>query len=69
MLNLYSLYRLLVPMPAVVPYLQLLYTALCLLPLGWLIGFLPPLDALIPWIMEWGLTRIIGGSPMATDLR
>ena len=62
-------YRLLVPTPTVDLYLKLLYGSLCLLPLGWLIGFLPPLDALIPWIMEQGLTRLMGGSPMATDLR
>ena len=57
------------PAPTVTLYLQLLYVSLCLLPLGWLVGFLPPLDALIPWIMEQGLTRIMGGSPMAADLR
>ena len=62
-------YRFLVSMPTVTLYLQLLYASLCLLPLGWLVGFLPPLDALIPWIMEQGLTRLMGGSPMATDLR
>ncbi len=55
--------------PTVTLYLQLLYVSLCLLPLGWLVGFLPPLDALVPWIMEQGLTRLMGGSPMATDLR
>ena len=61
--------RLFVSPPSVVLYLQLLYASLCLLPLGWLVGFLPPLDVLIPWIMEQGLTRLMGGSPMATDLR
>ena len=55
--------------PTVTIYLQLLYASLCLLPLGWFIGFLPPLDALVPWLLEQGLTRLIGGSPMATDLR
>ena len=58
-----------VPTPTVDLYLKLLYVSLCLLPLGWSIGFLPPLDALVPWIMEQVLTRLMGGSPMATDLR
>lgn len=55
--------------PTVTLYLHLLHVSLCLLPLGWSIGILPPLDALVPWIMEQGLTRLMGGSPMATDLR
>lgn len=50
-------------------YFQLLYACLCLLPLGWVVGVLPPLDALIPWILEQMLVRLLGGSPMATDLR
>ena len=50
-------------------YLRLIYTALCLLPLSWLLGVLPPLDALLPWLMEQALTKIMGGSAMATDLR
>ena len=62
-------YRFLVSTPTVALYFKLLYGSLCLLPLGWLIGFLSPLDALVPWIMEQGLTRLMGGSPMATDLR
>lgn len=50
-------------------YLQLLYAVLCLLPLGWLLGLLAPLDALLPWLMEQTLVHLIGGSPLATDLR
>ena len=48
---------------------QLLYVAVCLLPLGWVVGCLPPLDSLLPWAMEQLLTRLMGGSPMSTDLR
>ena len=48
---------------------QLLYTAVCFLPLGWVVGCLPPLDSLLPWAMETLLTRLMGGSQMATDLR
>ena len=59
--------RILVSQPMV--YLQLLYAVLCLLPLGWLLGLLAPLDALLPWLMEQTLVHLIGGSPLATDLR
>lgn len=60
-------YRILVSEPVV--YLQLLYAVLCLLALGWLLGVLAPLDALLPWLMEQILVHLIGGSPLATDLR
>ena len=50
-------------------YLQLLYAAVCVLPLCWVCGVLPPLDALLPWAMQQSLTRLMGGSHMATDLR
>lgn len=50
-------------------YLNLVYASLSLLPLGWVLGVLPPLDAFVPWVMEQILTRFLGGSPMATDLR
>ena len=50
-------------------YLQLLYAALCLLPLGWVLGVLAPLDALLPWMMEQILVHLMGGSPLATDFR
>ena len=50
-------------------YLELLYAAVCVLPLCWMCGVLPPLDALQPWAMEQILTRLMGGSHMATDVR
>ena len=50
-------------------YIQLLYVALCILPLCWTFSVLPPLDALLPWVMEQTLTHLMGGSPMATDFR
>lgn len=51
-------------------YIQFLYVIVCvILPLCTLVGCLPPLDALLPWAMEQALTRLMGGSPMATDLR
>lgn len=50
-------------------YFQLLYACLCLLPLGWVFGVLPPLDALFPWVFEQALVRLLGGSQMATDFR
>ena len=50
-------------------YLQLLYAVLCLLPLGWVLGVLAPLDALLPWLMEQTLVHLLGGSPLATDFR
>ena len=59
--------RLLLSQPSL--YLQLLYAALSLFPLGWALGLLPPLDALLPWLAEQVLVRLLGGSPLATDLR
>lgn len=32
-------------------------------------GILPPLDALFPWLAEQTLVLVLGGSPLATDLR
>ena len=55
--------------PGVDVFVGLLYAAVCLLPLAWLLGCLPPLDALLPWATEQALTHIMGGSHMATDLR
>eukprot|EP00050_Salpingoeca_kvevrii_P017787 m.68246 g.68246 ORF g.68246 m.68246 type:complete len:1133 (+) comp7726_c0_seq2:492-3890(+) len=46
-----------------------IYIAVCLLPLAWALGLLPPLAALVPWALEQFLVRILGGSPAATDLR
>ena len=39
------------------------------LPLLWILGILPPLDALFPWLAEQALVFGLGGSPLATDLR
>ena len=39
------------------------------LPLLWILGILPPLDALFPWLAEQALVLVLGGSPLATDLR
>ena len=65
--NVICFHRELVAVPYL--YLQLLYACLCLMPVGWMIGVLPPLDVLFPWLMEQTLTRLLGGSPMATDIR
>lgn len=48
---------------------QLLYAVVCVLPLCWTLGVLPSLDSLLPWLMEQTLTRVMGGSHMATDVR
>ena len=50
-------------------YYQILYGLLSVLSLAWILGIFPPLDAFFPWIMEQILTRFLGGSPVATDLR
>jgi len=39
------------------------------LPLLWIMGVLPPLDALFPWLAEQTLVLVLGGSPLATDVR
>lgn len=39
------------------------------LPLLWTLGIFPPLDALFSWLAEQVLVLVLGGSPMATDLR
>lgn len=50
-------------------YFQVLYSVLCLLPLAWTVGVLPPLEALFSWGLEQVLTRLLGGPTAATDLR
>lgn len=50
-------------------YLQVLYAALCLLPIGWVTGTLPPLDSMWVWFMEQIHARLLGGSVMGTELR
>lgn len=39
------------------------------LPLLWILGILPPLDAVFSWLAEQALVLVLGGSPLATDLR
>ncbi len=60
-------HRALITHPAV--YLIVLYSLLCVLPLAWTVGVLPPLEALVSWGLEQAHTRLLGGSPAATDLR
>ncbi len=52
-----------------VVYLQVIYSLLCLLPLAWTLGVLPPIEALLSWGLEQVLTRLLGGPTAATDLR
>ena len=51
------------------PILYALHAALCLLPVGWSVGLLPPIDALLFWLMEQALIHLMGGSPMASEAR
>lgn len=46
-----------------------LHILFAFLPLLWTLGILPPLDALFSWLAEQVLVLVLGGSPMATDLR
>ena len=46
-----------------------LHVLFCILPLLWIVGVLPPLDALFAWAAEQGLVLVLGGSPMASDFR
>ena len=48
---------------------QILHVVFILLPIVWLFGILPPIDALFLWFSEQLLVFIYGGSPMASDLR
>ena len=63
----FTFFRQLVTQPTL--YVQLLYAATCALPVGWLLGVLPPLDALVLWLMEQVLVIFMGGSPLPTDAR
>ncbi|XP_071963910.1 pecanex-like protein 4 [Antedon mediterranea] len=47
---------------------QILHVVFIFLPLLWSLAVLPPLDALLLWLMEQCLS-ILGGSPVAGDLR
>uniref|UniRef100_T1JFN4 Pecanex-like protein n=1 Tax=Strigamia maritima TaxID=126957 RepID=T1JFN4_STRMM len=46
-----------------------LHVVFAFLPLLWLMGILPPLDALFPWFGEQLLVYVFGGTAMASDLR
>ncbi|XP_014670106.1 PREDICTED: LOW QUALITY PROTEIN: pecanex-like protein 4 [Priapulus caudatus] len=46
-----------------------LHIAFPFLPLLWAVGMLPPPDALFLWLLEQTVVLLLGGSPMATDLR
>ncbi|XP_077180060.1 pecanex-like protein 4 [Paroedura picta] len=48
---------------------QILHVVFLALPVFWLLGVLPPLDALFLWGMEQLLEFGLGGSPMASDVR
>ena len=37
-----------------------------ILPLLWLLGILPSLDACLTWLLEQSLLLLLGGSPMAS---
>ena len=45
------------------------YVALALLPLLWLLGWLPPIDAFVSWAVEQFLILLLGGSAMASERR
>jgi hypothetical protein len=48
---------------------QVLHALFPFLLVLWILGTLPPLDALFSWTTEQVLIFGLGGSPMATDLR
>lgn len=48
---------------------QILHVLFIFLPLLWALGILPPLDALLLWVMEQALVFGLGGSPMSSNLR
>lgn len=48
---------------------QILYVIMVLLPVLWLVGLLPPLDALFSWLGEQVLVLAFGGTYMASDFR
>ncbi|XP_063959020.1 pecanex-like protein 4 [Lytechinus pictus] len=48
---------------------QILHVVFIFLPVLWCLGILPPIDALVLWLMEQTLVHFLGGSPMAGDLR
>ncbi|XP_069589615.1 pecanex-like protein 4 isoform X1 [Ranitomeya imitator] len=62
-------YRFLTTVPALVLVNKVLHIVFLFLPFLWALGILPPLDALLLWGMEQILEFILGGSPMAGNLR
>lgn len=48
---------------------QVMHVLFLVLPVLWALGMLPPLDALILWLMEQSLIHALGGSAMATNRR
>nr|XP_020669346.1 pecanex-like protein 4 isoform X1 [Pogona vitticeps]XP_020669347.1 pecanex-like protein 4 isoform X1 [Pogona vitticeps]XP_020669349.1 pecanex-like protein 4 isoform X1 [Pogona vitticeps]XP_020669350.1 pecanex-like protein 4 isoform X1 [Pogona vitticeps]XP_020669351.1 pecanex-like protein 4 isoform X1 [Pogona vitticeps]XP_020669352.1 pecanex-like protein 4 isoform X1 [Pogona vitticeps] len=48
---------------------QILHIVFLFLPLLWILGILPPLDALFLWAMEQVLELGLGGSPMSSNMR
>ena len=48
---------------------KVLYIVMAILPLLWVVGILPPLDALFPWLGEQVLVFALGGTYMASDSR
>ncbi|KAK7104932.1 pecanex-like protein 4 [Littorina saxatilis] len=48
---------------------QALHIVFACLPLLWLLGVLPPLEALLLWVAEQVHVFMLGGSPMASNLR
>ena len=47
----------------------ILHIVFIFLPILWLCGVLPPLDALMSWSLEQFLIHALGGSHMASDMR
>ena len=48
---------------------QALHIVFACLPLLWVLGVLPPLEALLLWIGEQVHVFMLGGSPMASNIR
>ncbi len=48
---------------------QILHVVFVFLPVLWTVGLLPPVDALLLWLLEQGHVIFFGGSPMASNHR
>lgn len=55
--------------PVLLQTAQILHVIFVFLPILWAIGILPPVDALVLWVLEQVLEFVFGGSPMATNIR